>query len=64
MRRIPNIGSRERRRRALGSIPMMIVAVGFGAYMVLESWNPDYRLLIALPLWLSLLSLFQAKEKT
>lgn len=64
MPRIPNIGARERRRRALGSIPMMIVAVGLGAYMVLEDWDPAYRLLLALPLWLSLLGLFQAKEKT
>ncbi|MBD3297398.1 MAG: hypothetical protein GF341_01990 [candidate division Zixibacteria bacterium] len=64
MPRIPNIGPKERRRRALTSIPMMIVAVGLGAYMVLENWDPAFRLLVALPLWLSLLGLFQAKEKT
>lgn len=62
--RIANIGRKGIRRRAVGAIPMLIVTIAGGAYMLMENWPRGLRILLVIPLWFALLSLFQAIEKT
>ena len=64
VQRIANIGPKGIRRRALGAIPMLIVTIAAGWYMLLEQWPRGLRVILVIPLWFSLLGLFQAFEKT
>jgi len=62
--RIPNIGSRgQEQRRRLGYIALAISAV-LAVILVASGLPAVWRLVVFLPLWISALGFFQAKDKT
>ena len=61
---IPNIGPRQRRRRLIGGVALLLVAAGAGLVLIwLEAPRP-WRLLAALPAWAGALGVFQVTAKT
>lgn len=64
METIPNIGPREIRNRQAFGIGVLMVTMGFFALLIGIGVDPLWRLLLFIPLWVSLLGLMQAKDKT
>lgn len=61
---IPNIGPRERRRRLIGGIALLVFAA-VAAFIFMWSGAPRlWRLLVFLPAWAGALGVFQVAEKT
>jgi hypothetical protein len=61
---IPNIGPRERRRRLVGGIALLLVAACVGASLVWFGAPRPWRLLVFLPAWAGALGVFQVTAKT
>ena len=61
---VPNIGSRERRRRLVGGTLALVGSAALLWILVLTGAPRWGRLLVALPLWSGVLGLLQAREKT
>jgi|SRR5688572_32067266 len=61
---IPNIGPRERRRRLIGGIVLVAIALCAGVALVLFNAPRPWRLLVFLPAWAGALGVFQVTAKT
>lgn len=61
---IPNIGPRERRKRMLFGLLALVLSLTLLAALVALDAGRWWRLGLFVPLLLSMLGLFQAREKT
>jgi hypothetical protein len=61
---IPNIGPRERRRRLIGGIALLVVATAVGVSLIWFNAPRPWRLLVFLPTWAGALGVFQVTAKT
>ena len=59
-----NIGPRERRKRTLMGVVMLIVAVGALAGLAATGVHRAWRLALFVPFWLAALGWFQARQRT
>ena len=61
---VPNIGARgQAQRRRLGYVALAVSAVLAG-FLVASGLSAIWRLGVFVPLWISALGFFQAKDKT
>ena len=61
---LPNIGPRQRKRRVIGGMVMLVVTVLVATWLVMADARWFWRLLIALPAGASALGFFQAQART
>lgn len=61
---VPNIGPRERRKRLVFGFVFLAASGAALAGFRIAGVCWEYRLLLLLPLWVSAVGFFQAKEKT
>jgi len=61
---IPNIGPRERKRRLVGGLVFLAIAVCVAVCLVWFQAPRPWRLLVFLPAWASAIGFFQVSEKT
>ena len=61
---IPNIGSQERRKRLYFGRIGLILTIVILAAIILAGITVWWRLLLFLPLWVSMSGFFQARERT
>ncbi|MFQ5778847.1 MAG: hypothetical protein ACE5IP_12650 [Terriglobia bacterium] len=61
---VPNIGSKEIRKRLRRAMVVLAVGVGVAAVMILAGVERGWRLALLVPFWLAALDYFQAREKT
>ncbi|HUB08098.1 MAG TPA: hypothetical protein VMB50_13905 [Myxococcales bacterium] len=59
-----NIGPRERRKRFTGGVVFLGVAVALAACELATGATRPWRLLLFVPLWVSAVGFFQARDKT
>jgi hypothetical protein len=59
-----NIGPRERRKRFAVGLVFLGVAVALAAYELATGATRPWRLFLFVPLWVSALGFFQARDKT
>jgi hypothetical protein len=61
---IPNIGPRERKRRLIGGVVFLLVAVCVGGCLIWFNAPRPWRLLVFLPAWAAAIGFFQVSAKT
>jgi hypothetical protein len=61
---IPNIGPRERQRRLIGGVVLLLIAVCVGGCLIWFDAPRPWRLLVFLPVWASAIGFFQVSAKT
>jgi len=61
---IPNIGPGERKRRLVGGVFFLAIAVCVGVCLIWFNAPRPWRLLIFLPAWASAIGFFQVSAKT
>ncbi|MEJ2184579.1 MAG: hypothetical protein P8Z36_01440 [Gemmatimonadota bacterium] len=61
---VPNIGPGERRKRLLGGVVGLVVAVAALALLVAFSVDRWWRLALIPPFWMGGIGFFQYREKT
>ena len=60
----PNIGPRERKRRLVGGLFFLAIAICVAACLLLFNAPRPWRLLVFLPTWASAIGFFQVSAKT
>ncbi len=61
---IPNIGPRERRRRLIGGVALLLVAAGSGLALIWFDAPRPWRLVVFLPAWAGALGVYQVTART
>jgi hypothetical protein len=61
---IPNIGSRERRRRLLFGVALLVLGALVAAFLIIGGVHPLWRLPLFGLFWAGATGIFQAREKT
>jgi uncharacterized membrane protein YccC len=61
---VPNIGTRERRKRLLAGLPGFVVGIVALVLLVVFSADRWWRIALLLPFWMGGIGFFQYRDKT
>jgi hypothetical protein len=61
---VANIGPRERRKRLIGGVVMLLVAIGLAVILVRSGVPRAWRAAVFIPLWASATGFVQARHAT